>query len=68
MVERAAIDGGLRLTLDAVTSVGDLAELVVAEHACCPFLSFAITIDDRGRALEVTAPPGAGEAVTTLFG
>ncbi len=45
-------DGALRIEF-ADVPVADLARLVVAEQQCCAFLSFAITVDDRGVALEV---------------
>jgi len=60
-------DGGLRIELGAATELAPLAELVAAERACCAFLSFAITIDDRGRALEVRAPADAADVVRTIF-
>jgi hypothetical protein len=47
--------------------VGELARLVAAEQHCCAFISFAITVDQRGVALEVRAPDGADRIVTTLF-
>jgi len=65
---RNAIPGGLRLTFAAGASLDALLPLVVAEQACCPFVRFAVTVDERGSALEVTAPDGAAEIVTALFG
>ncbi len=50
------------------TDLTALAQLVAAEHDCCSFLSFVITIDGRGVALEVTAPDEAAEVVESLFG
>jgi hypothetical protein len=44
------------------------ARLAAAEQACCAFFAFAITIDQRGIALEVRAPAAAEEAVTAVFG
>jgi MerR family transcriptional regulator, copper efflux regulator len=61
-------DGALRVELDDDVSVTELAELVAAEQRCCAFFSFAITIDDRGVALEVSAPSGAEDVVASLFG
>jgi hypothetical protein len=46
----------------------EVARLVAAEQACCAFFAFAITVDDRGPALEVQAPDDATEIVTALFG
>jgi len=42
--------------------------LVAAEQDCCQFLRFAITVDVRGVALEVTAPDDARPIVESLFG
>ena len=63
VVGREAIDDGVRLALPPGESLGVLADLVVAEQRCCSFLRFAITVDDRGSALEVTASGGRGEMV-----
>jgi MerR family transcriptional regulator, copper efflux regulator len=56
-VERRAIPGGVRLDLGTRAPVAEIARLAAAEHDCCPFLSFTLTVDGRGVALEVTAPP-----------
>jgi len=61
-------DGSLRLELADDVDLAGLAELVAAEQACCSFFAFAITIDTRGVALEVSAPDGAAEIVASLFG
>ena len=67
VVDRTAIDGGTRLQLDADTPLDQLALLLTAEHRCCSFFAFAITVDSRGVALEVRAP-GEGQAmVDSLF-
>jgi MerR family copper efflux transcriptional regulator len=63
-----APDGGLRLTFDAEVPVEQLARLAVAEQGCCSFFVFAITVDQRGVALEVRAPDGAVDLVTAVFG
>lgn len=60
--------GALRLELDADVDVAELARLVAAEQRCCAFFSFAITVDGRGIALEVTAPDDATDVVAALFG
>lgn len=60
-------DGALRVALAGV-EIGRLAELAAAEHACCPFLAFAVTVDGRGIAVEVRAPADAAEVVTAVFG
>ena len=65
---REAIPGGLRLVLSDEAPVARIAALAVAEQQCCAFFRFALTVDGRGVALEVTAP-GDGEAVVAeLFG
>lgn len=61
-------DGGLRLALDAETPLAELVRLVTAEQDCCAFLSFSITVDARGLALEVRAPAGAETLVDAVFG
>jgi DNA-binding transcriptional MerR regulator len=60
-------DGGLRLTLAPDAPVGETAALAAAEQQCCAFFGFALTVDDRGTALEVHAP-AAADAVAALFG
>ncbi len=67
-LRREAIDGGVRLVLGADAPVDDVLRLARAEHSCCPFFAFALTVDDRGVALEVTAPPEAADAITAVFG
>ncbi len=68
VTSRTAIDGGLRLQLSPGIDVADLARLVVAEHGCCAFYRFALTADERGIALEVTAPADAEAVLASLFG
>lgn len=60
--------GGVRIALGPTVDLGALAALVEAEHRCCPFFAFAITVDGRGVALEIRAPAGAEEAVAALIG
>jgi DNA-binding transcriptional MerR regulator len=64
----ATADGGLRLEFSDDIDVGGLARLVAAEQQCCAFLSFALTVDHRGTALEVRAPEGAAGIIAGLFG
>ncbi len=68
VVARTPLPGGVRLTLSPDAPLAALVELVVAEQACCSFIAFAITVDSRGTAFEVTAPPEAHEVVQALFG
>ncbi|MEA3055116.1 MAG: hypothetical protein QOD30_548 [Actinomycetota bacterium] len=67
VTSRSAIDGGLRLTFEGAP-LAELARLAVAEHDCCRFFAFAITVDERGVALEVRAPERARELVASVFG
>lgn len=59
---------GVRLLLDPEVPLDELARLAVAEQGCCTFFDFAITVDQRGIALEVRAPDDAAEVVTAMFG
>jgi MerR family transcriptional regulator, copper efflux regulator len=68
VTERTEIPGGMRVTFGADTSVGEIARLAAAEQQCCGFFSFAITLDARGVALEVTAPADARPVLEGLFG
>ena len=43
-------------------------ESIAAEQECCMFFRFAITVDTRGVALEVTAPVAPIDQVCSLFG
>ena len=61
-------EGGLRLSLDAQVPLGELARLAAVEQGCCAFFAFAITVDQRGIALEVRAPDDAADLVTAVFG
>ena len=45
---RVALDGGVRVELDADTPADQLMRLVAAEQSCCRFMQFAITVDGRG--------------------
>jgi hypothetical protein len=60
--------GGVRVEFGPGLPVAELAQLMAAEQACCSFFSFALTIDQRGVGLEIGAPDGAEEMVTSLFG
>jgi len=67
VVERSEIPAGIRLTMAPDTDVGALATLAAAEHGCCAFLGFAITLDARGVALEVTTTDDARPVLDELF-
>ena len=68
VARRTALANGVRLAFNDTVPHGDLIRLAHAEQSCCRFLAFAITIDSRGTALEVTAPPDASVIVHNLFG
>jgi hypothetical protein len=68
-VARRGIDeGGVRVEFGDDVPTGELMHLVAAEHDCCQFFRFAITVDTRGIALEVRAPSDARPIVESLFG
>lgn len=58
----------LRLTFSGTVDLGLLATLVSAEQECCSFFAFAITVDSRGAALEVSAPAEGRDVLMALFG
>jgi len=60
--------GGTRIELDQDADIAELTRLVAAEQHCCSFFGFAITVDDRGLALEIEAPDNATELVSAVFG
>jgi MerR family transcriptional regulator, copper efflux regulator len=64
----SAADGALRIEFGREVGLTELAGLVEAEQHCCAFLSFTLTADSEGVALEVRAPDGAGEFALALFG
>jgi MerR family transcriptional regulator, copper efflux regulator len=68
VARRLPLPGGTRLELSDRTHLPALAALVEAEQTCCPIFSFAITIDQRGLALEVTAPTDGQDLLATVFG
>jgi hypothetical protein len=58
----------VRLTFDADVTLEEVARLAAAERECCRFFSFVITVDERGKALEVRAPEEALPIIEGLFG
>ena len=68
VVERVPVEDGLRLTLSERADLAEVGRLLVAEHGCCSFLRFALTMDDRGVAIEIGAPGDARDLVVELFG
>jgi DNA-binding transcriptional MerR regulator len=65
---REAIVGGVRAVFGSTVPLVELIRLTAAEQDCCQFFAFAITVDSRGIALEVTAPADASAIVESLFG
>ena len=64
---RARIPDGMRLTLP-VDRAAELAALVAAEQACCPFFGFRLEFDGPRLLLEVRAPAEGAGALSGLFG
>jgi DNA-binding transcriptional MerR regulator len=65
---RTPIEDGVRVELSDTIDVADLARLAAAEQDCCRFFAFKLTIDQRGTALEVTAPAEAIDTINAAFG
>src|SRR3546814_14103937 len=65
---RPSVPGGLRLEMAGRSGLAELARLIEAEQTCCPFFSFAITIAQRGLALEVTAPTDDQNRIAPISG
>ena len=68
VAERKPLDSGIRMVFGPAAPIPEIARLAAAENQCCTFFSFALTIDHRGTALEVTAPPDGVEVLTAAFG
>lgn len=60
--------GGVRLLLPSRDLLPAVADLVRAEHECCPFFDFTLRVYQRGLSLEVSAPPEARLLVDDLLG
>ena len=67
VIAREPIDEGTRLSFDGGVRAADVAGLAEAEQACCGFFRFAVTLDERGLALEVRGPSEAQHMVAALF-
>ena len=66
--ERSTTDEGrLRIGFGPDVDLAALTRLIQAEHQCCSFFAFALTVDERGIALEVGARRAA-EIVDSMFG
>ena len=79
VTERAAAverhEAGVRLRFPRSADGGDdrallsqLAAVAAAEHDCCPFFSFAISLNAGGVSLDISAPPTARPLVDVLLG
>jgi MerR family copper efflux transcriptional regulator len=68
VAERHALPDGVRLVFRAAAPLAEIGRLAAAEHACCPFFEFAITVDARGIALEVTAPADGQVLLESVVG
>lgn len=68
VVDRQPIPNGVRLVFGTPAPLAEISRLAAAEHGCCSFFAFAITVDGRGVALEATAPADAHEMLEALFG
>jgi DNA-binding transcriptional MerR regulator len=66
--ERVAIANGVRLQFGPEAPLAEIARLAAAELDCCPFFAFALTVDGRGVALEVTAPDDGHGLLHAVFG
>ena len=66
---RTPTTSGQRLTFPSDPDVtGEVDALVVAEHACCPFLDLTIERFEDVVILDVGGPPEAADIVATMFG
>jgi hypothetical protein len=65
---RVPLASGVRLEFGEAQPLWERARLAAAEFGCCPFFGFAVTIDSRGLALEVTAPPDGQDLLAGVFG
>lgn len=68
VARREAIDGGVRSVFATSVATDQLIGLVTAEQECCQFFRFAITVDNRGIALEVRGPVDALPIIESIFG
>jgi DNA-binding transcriptional MerR regulator len=65
---RRPLDDGVRLEFTSGVPLSELVGLVAAEHDCCRFFAFAVTVDARGVGLEVRSSAEALPIVHALFG
>lgn len=65
--DREQLGAGLWTIRLPAARAGELAELVVAEHECCPFLAFRLSLAGERVELEVRAPEPAEALLAELF-
>ena len=65
---RQTTSHGVRMTFRADAGIAaQLADLMVREHACCPFFSFRLEADGGAVSLSVAAPTEARDLLTEIF-
>jgi hypothetical protein len=68
LLDRRAIQDGLRVRLRAAPGVERRTrELIAAEAQCCPFLSFDLCRHERELVLDITGPAGARPIIDEFF-
>ncbi|HEU5082024.1 MAG TPA: hypothetical protein VFU14_01695 [Acidimicrobiales bacterium] len=65
---RRVVPGGVQLRFEDPGSLREIGPLAAAEHECCPFFDFVISLDGDGLVMEVTAPELAQPLVDAVFG
>ena len=68
---RVALPDGVRLTFTPTAGLLiAIADVLAAEHECCGFLRFQLTVEpgDGLVLLEVTGPPGTADFLAQLIG
>lgn len=65
---REAVPGGVQLRFEEPGALVQVGPLAAAEHECCPFFDFVISLDGDGLTVQVTAPDDAQPLVAAVFG
>lgn len=68
---RLALPDGVRLTFTPTAGLlSAIADVLAAEHQCCRFLRFQVTVEpgDGPVLLDVAGPPGTGDFLAQLTG
>ena len=66
--ERRDRPTSVELTFDGSVELGRLTDLIAAEHACCAFLAFTITVDAGVIRLAISGPTEARQVIDALVG